>query len=264
MKKYQTKKVFFKGSMNCALSGRLDLPENPIGVAIFAHCFTGSKDYIATSRISKSLAEHNICVFRFDFTGLGESEGQFHETNFSSNVNDLVCAAQFLAKEYTPPSLLIGHSLGGAAVLFAAEKIKSVKGVVTLNAPCNPQHVQQHFEALIPTMMAQGFANVTIGGRSFKVTSQFLTDLNEQNTSKKLQDFQGALLVCHAPLDTVVGVEQAAHIFFQAKHPKSFISLDKADHLLTNPEDCLYVAHIIGAWAQKYIPNIQNASLFQE
>ena len=246
--------VSFEGSLGYSLAGKIDLPKGDIRCwAIFAHCFTGSKDYFASSRISKALAEQGIAVLRFDFTGLGESEGAFHETNFSSNVNDMIKAADFLSKTKEPPRMLIGHSLGGVSVLFAASKIPSIKAVATLNAPCDPQHVQHHFAHLIPKMQREGSVDVKIGGRFFKVTKQFITDLNKQQTSQALKNFHAALLVCHTPIDQIVGIEQAAYIFEQAKHPKSFLSLDKADHLLTNPTDCAYVSRVISIWSEKYI-----------
>ena len=251
----RTEKVTFPSSINGMLAARIDRPMDDIPGpwAIFANCFTGTKDFLATSRVTKALAAYGYSVLRFDYTGLGESDGAFEATTFSSNISDLQAAAAFLSEYYHAPSLLIGHSLGGAATLFSASKIPSVKAVVTLNAPCNPQHVVHHFEQSMDEINAKGYAEITVGGRSFRVGKPFVDDLKTQSTTEALADFQAALLVCHTPADLVVGVDQAAQIFSHAKHPKSFLSLGKADHLLTKKEDCLYIAKVIQAWAAPYL-----------
>ncbi len=249
-----SEKVIFVGSLGKKLSGKLDKPEGLCkGWGIFAHCFTCSKDYLATSRISKLLAEQGIGMLRFDFTGLGESEGSFGETTFSSNVEDLVAASKFLAGLQEAPKLLVGHSLGGAAVLYAASRIPSVTAVATLNAPCNPQHVKHHFEHMVETLCYEGQAEVEISGRKFTMGKEFVEDLNEQKTDAVLKKTKAALLVCHSPQDDVVNIEQAAHIFSHARHPKSFVSLDTMGHLLTDPEDAQYIANVVASWASRYL-----------
>jgi uncharacterized OsmC-like protein/alpha/beta superfamily hydrolase len=246
-------KVTFEGTQG-RLRARLDRPDDaPLGWAIFAHCFTCSKDSSASSRISRSLAERGFGVLRFDFTGLGDSEGEFANTNFSSNVEDLVHAAQFLANEHGTPELLVGHSLGGAAVLAASARISGVRAVATINAPFDPAHVAHLIIGKQSQIAEGGVAEVEIGDRTFRITKQFLDDLAEQKSSGRLASLRAALLVIHAPRDTVVGIDNARLIFDAAKHPKSFISLDDADHLLTRREDATYVADVLSAWASRYL-----------
>jgi uncharacterized OsmC-like protein/alpha/beta superfamily hydrolase len=248
-------KITFPGAGGDDLAARLDLPVDgkPIAYALFAHCFTCSKNLAAVGNISRALTSQRIGVLRFDFTGLGESEGDFADTNFSSNVADLVAAARFMESEYTAPAILIGHSLGGAAVLQAAGELPSVKAVVTINAPADPGHVAHLLEEARPEIEANGEAQVTIAGRSFRVKQQFLDDLDEAKMEKVIRNLRRPLLVCHAPLDNTVGVDNAAAIFKAARHPKSYLSLDQADHLLSNEEDSLYVGTVAAAWARKYV-----------
>jgi len=248
-------KVSFQGKNGYQLSGRLELPVNqhPHTYAIFAHCFTCNKNLTAVRNISRALIMSGIGVLRFDFTGLGESEGDFADTNFTSNVDDLVAAAHFMEKEYQMPSILIGHSLGGAAVLCAAGKLPDVKAVATIGAPFDPQHVSHLFSDGIEEINATGQANVNIGGRSFKVKKQFLDDLETHMVEEKLRNLRKALLVMHSPQDTTVEVENAKRIYQIAHHPKSFVSLDGADHLLTNKQDSLYAGEMIACWAKRYI-----------
>ncbi|MCP4923037.1 MAG: alpha/beta fold hydrolase [bacterium] len=248
-------KVSFTGHGGLTLSGRLELPQDkePLAYGIFAHCFTCTKENLATSRTSKALAAKGLGVLRFDFAGLGQSEGDFSKTNFSTNVQDLKAAADFMEKSGRKAQFLIGHSLGGAAALFAAPEIDSIGAVVTLNAPCNPQHVQHHFEDQLQELLEEGAVKVSLAGREFTFERHFVADLFQQKTDEKLKDFRGALLVCHAPQDTVVGIEQAAHIFSSAKHPKSFVSLDTADHFLRKKEDTNYAADIIFSWIRRYL-----------
>ncbi len=252
----RSEKVMFEGTSG-NLAARLDLPEGqPLMYALFAHCFTCSKDVFAASRVSAVLAGLGIATLRFDFTGLGESDGEFENTNFTSNIADLLHAAGFLAEKYEAPKLLIGHSLGGAAVLAAASEIPAVKAVATIGAPFDPAHVGQHFIDQHEKIKKEGVVKVDIGGRPFNVSRQFLEDIEDQAQSEKLGKLRKALLIFHSPLDNIVGINNATNIFVAAKHPKSFISLDKADHLLSRKEDSQYVAEVIASWARRYIPEL--------
>jgi putative redox protein len=250
----RSEKVSFTGSQEAVLAARLDLPPGePIAYALFAHCFTCSKDLFPAARISGALAERGIAVLRFDFTGLGSSEGEFANTNFSSNVDDIVAAARFLRERYQAPKLLVGHSLGGAAVLAAAPRVPEAVAVATVNAPADPAHVVGLLRHVLPDLEATGEARVTIGGRSFRLRKQFLDDLAEQNVGALVRDLRKALLVFHAPRDQVVDVENARRIFEAARHPKSFVSLDDADHLLTRKADAMYVGDVLAAWVARYL-----------
>jgi putative redox protein len=235
------------------LAARLDLPAEPRAFALFAHCFTCGKDIFAASRIAEGLAARDIAVLRFDFTGIGSSEGEFANTNFSSNVGDLVAAADYLRQNHGPPSMLIGHSLGGAAVLAAAPHVPDATTVVTIGAPASAAHVTPNFAANLADLVAKGTAEVTLAGRTFTITKQFLDDLAGQNFLDDLAKMRKALLVCHAPQDEYVGIENASAIFTAARHPKSFLSLDTADHLLRKRSDAIYVADVIATWASRYL-----------
>jgi alpha-beta hydrolase superfamily lysophospholipase len=236
------------------LSGRLELPAAaPRAFALFAHCFTCSKDFIAASVIAKTLAESGIGVLRFDFTGLGGSEGDFSNTNFTSNVEDLISGCNQLSKDYEAPQLLIGHSLGGAAVLKAATQLDSVKAVVTIAAPSDVRHISRLFEDQMETMEKEGQVNIKLGGRHFTIKKQFLDDIGNTEILDYLKGFRKALLVMHAPNDTSVSIDHAAKIFQAATHPKSFVSLDNADHLLSKRSDAKYAARVCAAWADRYI-----------
>ncbi len=236
------------------LAARLDRPiAPPAAYALFAHCFTCSKDVFAAARISKGLAEEGIAVLRFDFTGLGSSEGDFANTDFSSNVDDLVAAADFLRGEREAPKILIGHSLGGAAVLAAAERVAEATAVATLNAPCGPEHVRHLLQGAPGELEQKGELEIAISGRVFRIRREFLEDLDHQRMRERVGNLRKALLVMHAPLDEVVGVHNAADIFQSAHHPKSFVALDGADHLLTRREDARYAAQVLAAWASRYI-----------
>jgi putative redox protein len=224
-----------------------------LAYALFAHCFTCSKDLKAAVHICRALCAHNIAVLRFDFTGLGESEGDFAATTFSSEVSDLAAAAHFLEHDYVPPRLLIGHSLGGTAVLAAAAKIPSVKAVVTIGAPFIPAHLQSLLGESTATIRESGQARVSIGGRDFTIRKSLLDDLEAQQPAEALQQLRIALLVMHSPRDLVVGIDNATHIFQAAPHPKSFISLDPADHLLSDSRDSAFAGEIIAAWAGRYL-----------
>ena len=248
------RKVTFKGAHGHALAGRLDLPEAaPRAFALFAHCFSCSKDVFAAARVSASLADHGIAVLRFDFTGLGHSEGDFANTNFSSNVEDLVAAATFLRDAFEAPGILIGHSFGGAAVLMAAGSVPEAKAVVTIAAPSDPAHVQTQFAGHITEIEEKGIAEVNLAGRPFTITRQFLDDIRSAKPLEAAAKLKKALLILHSPRDETVSIENASAIFLKAKHPKSFVSLDDADHLLTRKRDALYVGELVSAWASRYV-----------
>lgn len=240
-------------SKDVILAGLLERPDGEIGAyALFAHCFTCGKDIAAASRISRALVQQGIAVLRFDFTGLGNSDGDFANTNFSSNLDDLKAAADFLRREYEAPQLLIGHSLGGAAVLAIANQIPESKAVVTIGAPASPEHVAHNFAASMDEIQSQGLAHVNLGPRKFTIKKQFLDDL-AQHAKQAFTLDKKALLVMHSPVDDTVSIDQAEKIYIQAKHPKSFISLDTADHLLTNKADADYVANVIASWSSRYL-----------
>lgn len=250
----QSRKVSFPGSQGAMLDARLELPlGEPRAYALFAHCFTCSKETRAATYISAALAELGFAVLRFDFTGLGGSEGDFANTNFTSNVDDLIAAADFLRREFQPPKILVGHSLGGAAVLAAAGRIADARAVVTIAAPADPAHVLHMLSGSRRTIADVGEAEVMLGGRSFRIRQQFIDDLSQYESREAIANLRKALLVFHAPLDAIVSVDNAAQIFMAAKHPKSFISLDDADHLLSRKEDAIYCGQVLAAWAARYI-----------
>lgn len=248
-----TERVEFPGSQGELLAARLEVPSGPIrAFALFAHCFTCSKDAVAASRIARALTDDGIAVLRFDFTGLGQSGGDFANTNFSSNVDDIVHAADFLRAQYRAPSILIGHSLGGAAVLAAASRIEGIAAVVTIGAPADPHHVVHLLGDDLTAIERDGVAELDLGGRPFRIQLQFLRDLEMQPQQQRIAELGAALLVIHSPVDDTVGVENARVIFDAARHPKSFVAIDGANHLLTDRRDAAYVASIIAAWASRY------------
>ncbi len=248
-------KIEFPGSQGALLAARLDLPDAPPrAFALFAHCFTCSKDTKAATYITRALVEAEIAVLRFDFTGLGNSEGDFSNTNFSSNVEDLIAAAAWLRAQHQAPAILVGHSLGGAAVLAAAARIPEARAVATVGAPFDPAHVTHQFAADTAAIAATGAAQVTLAGRAFTIKKQFLDDLTAQAPTERIGTLGRALLVFHSPVDAVVDIKNAQAIYVAARHPKSFVSLDHADHLLTKSEDGRYVGHVLAAWAQRYVP----------
>ncbi len=248
-------RVAFVGSGGHDLAARLDLPAgHPRAYALFAHCFTCSKDIAAARRIAERLAAEGIGVLRFDFTGLGHSDGEFANTNFSSNVGDLIAAADFMRRDLEAPAILVGHSLGGAAVLAAASEIPEVKAVVTINAPADVGHVLHQFGGSLREIEAEGEATVSLAGRPFTIRRQFVEDAAGQRLQDRIGSMRKALLVLHAPKDETVGIDNATEIFLAAKHPKSFVSLDDADHLLSRHEDAAYAAAVIAAWAARYLP----------
>jgi pimeloyl-ACP methyl ester carboxylesterase len=250
-----SRKVTFEGSGGDLLAARLDLPDGPpVAMALFAHCFTCSKDIFAATRIAGSLTEEGIAVLRFDFTGLGQSGGDFANTTFSSNVDDLVRAADHLRDTAGAPSLLIGHSLGGAAVLAAAHLIPEARAVATIGAPADPAHVATLLVDSRDQIEMVGEAEVVLAGRTFRIRRDFLTDIADQRQRLRIAGLNRALLVMHSPADTVVDIENARDIFDAARHPKSFVGLDSADHLLTRHADASYVAAVIAAWAPRYLP----------
>lgn len=255
-----TERITFKGHAGEMLAARLDLPEGPhLGTALFAHCFTCGKDIPAARRIAGRLAAAGLAVLRFDFTGLGHSDGEFENTSFTSNVGDLTAAAAYLTERKMAPGLLIGHSLGGAAVLRAAETMPTVKAVVTIGAPFDPEHVTHNFADALPDIVARGAAEVNLGGRPFRIGAEFVKDVQEEQLAPAIASLHRALLVMHAPRDSIVGVENATEIFRAAKHPKSFVTLDDADHLISRPQDAEYAADVIAAWALRYLDIRQPA-----
>jgi putative redox protein len=244
----------FAGAHGTALAARLDAPDGAVrAYALFAHCFTCNKDIFAASRIAQALVEHGIGVLRFDFTGLGHSQGEFANTDFSSNVADLVAAAAWLRQSHQPPALLIGHSLGGAAVLAAAGAVPEVRAVATIGAPSDPSHVSGLFREHVPEIEARGEALVQLAGRPFRIRREFLADIAEQNLREKIGGLGRALLILHSPADETVAIGNATGIFVNARHPKSFVSLADADHLLTRRNDAVYAANMIAAWCERYL-----------
>ena len=249
-----TEKLTFTGHAGNTLAARLDMPDGPhLATALFAHCFSCSKDITAARRIAARLSVMGIAVLRFDFTGLGHSEGEFENTSFTSNVDDLIAASKALDARGMPPSLVIGHSLGGAAALKAAPMMDSIKAVVTIGAPYDPAHVTQNFADAIPSILDQGVAEISLGGRPFRIGKAFLADVSQTNLKTAIAELNAALLVLHAPRDATVGIENASQIFLAAKHPKSFVTLDDADHLITRSADAEYVADVIAAWSRRYL-----------
>jgi len=252
-------RVEFVGSRGERLVGTIDLPAGPVrATAVFAHCFTCSSETAATARISTALAEVGIAVMRFDFTGLGRSEGEFADTNFSTNIDDIVAASEYLSERFAAPGLLVGHSLGGAAVLAAAPRLHSVRAVVTIGAPSSPSHVEGLLSTGAEALAADGEATVDIGGRPFLIRQQLLDDLRANPLKECLQDLDAALLVMHSPVDNIVGIANAAEIFQMARHPKSFVSLDGATHLLTDRRDAAFAAAMIRTWAERYLDEPAN------
>ena len=249
-----SEKVSFPGALGETLAARLDLPDGPLlAYALWAHCFSCTKDVFAASRVARALTENGIAVLRFDFTGLGASEGDFANTNFSSNVGDLVAAADWMRDNLAAPAMLLGHSLGGAAVLVAAARVPEAKAVITIGAPADAAHVAHNFQDSVAEIEAKGEAEVLLVGRPFRIKKQFLDDIRAQNVEAAVAGLKKALLIFHSPVDATVGIDNAAAIYGAAKHPKSFVSLDDADHLLSRKEDAEYVAGVIAAWARRYV-----------
>lgn len=247
-------RVQFPSARGEPLVGRFERPAGErIGVALLAHCFTCGKDLLGARLISRALAARGYAVLRFDFTGLGESAGDFADTTFTSNVEDLVAAAAWLGRTEGAPALLVGHSLGGPAVILAAHRLAEVRAVATIGAPSDPAHVAHLFADALPRIEGEGEARVYLAGRPFTVSRRFLEDVREQRMAEAVRGLDRALLVLHSPQDSTVAVEHAARLYAAARHPKSFISLDGADHLLSRPADAAYVGEIVAAWASRYV-----------
>lgn len=250
-------RINFQNQQNITLAANLELPvdRNPIAYCVFAHCFTCSKDFTATANISRALTSSGIAVLRFDFTGLGRSKGEFADSNFTTNIEDLVSAAQFLTENYKAPQIIVGHSLGGTAVLQVASQLPSVKAVVTIGSPAEATHVQHMLTDSLEEINKSGVANVNLGGRPFTIKKQFVDDLSKSNLEDQVANIRKALLFMHSPQDKIVGIENASKLYMAAHHPKSFVSLDGADHLLMKKEDSWYVGNVIAQWAVRYITN---------
>jgi putative redox protein len=249
-----TERFTFPGHGGHELAARLDLPDGPhLATALLAHCFTCGKDIAAARRLSARLAGMGIAVLRFDFTGLGHSEGEFENTSFTSNVDDLEAAAEALAARGMAPALLIGHSLGGAAVLRVAGRLDSVRAVVTIGAPFDPGHVTHNFGDALDRIAADGVGEVRLGGRAVRIGRGFVEDVRATRLEPAIKGLNRALLILHAPRDAVVGIDNATRIFTAARHPKSFVTLDDADHLISDPADADYAAAVIAAWAGRYL-----------
>jgi len=250
----KTRSVNFRNDGGDTLTGLIDEPAGrPRAWALFAHCFTCTKNAKAAAHIARVLADHGYAVLRFDFTGLGQSEGEFAETNFSSNVSDLLAAVRYLGEEHESPGLLIGHSLGGTAVLQAAAQLETVKAVATIGSPADPEHVARLFGGKRERIEEEGEAEVDLGGRPFRIRKQFLDDLGRHDLPGSVEELRRPLLIMHSPVDTVVDIENATLLFTNAMHPKSFVSLDQADHLLSDESDSRYAGRVLAAWAAKYL-----------
>ena len=245
------------------LQAYLELPVNqkPNYYAVFAHCFTCSSTLGAVKNISRSLTQHGFGVLRFDFTGLGRSEGEFSESYFSANIDDLISVNDYMTEHYDAPCLLVGHSLGGAAVIVAASKLENIKAVATVGAPSNVSHVKHLFSHGIEDIEKTGDIEVKIGGRPFKINQEFVSDFDKTNLPEITKSLRKPILILHSPIDTIVGINNAQELYLSAHHPKSFISLDNADHLLSNPKDSNYAGNLIGTWAERYFPKQENKML---
>ena len=262
-------RITFENKLGVELAAALELPDRPTNTfALFAHCFTCGKDIAAASRVARTLAANNIGVLRFDFTGLGSSDGDFSNTNFSSNIEDLLSAAQYLREHHAAPQLLVGHSLGGTAVLNVANDIPECKAVVSIGAPATADHVMKLFAKDVEKIESEGATEINLAGRRFHITQQFIADLRVWSAENKLTKLRKALLIFHSPQDNIVPIEQAGLIYTAAKHPKSFITLNGADHLLSKIEDAQYVATTLSAWASRYInqkittlPNVKKGEI---
>lgn len=256
-------KLNIENNKGYKLNAFLEIPANqkPNYYAIFAHCFTCSSSLGAVKHVSRALTNHGFGVVRFDFTGLGRSEGEFAESHFSANVDDLISVSNYMKANYEEPSLLIGHSLGGAAVIVAASKLENVEAIATIGAPASVNHVKHLFSHSIDEVEEKGEAEINIGGRPFKINSQFLADFDKTDLPVVVKELRKPLLIMHAPFDKIVGINNAEKLYHNAHHPKSFITLDDADHLLSNPNDSIYVGNVIGTWVQRYFPQQENMML---
>ncbi len=255
--------VSFENATGHLLHAKLEWPVNrhPHAFAIFAHCFTCGKILTAERNISRELNLAGYAVLRFDFTGIGQSEGEFVDTNFTTNISDLLSAAEWLTTEHEAPALLVGHSLGGAAVLCAAGQLPSVKAVATIGAPFTPDHVSRHFQTRLSEIESRGEATVDIGGRPFRIARQFLDDLEHHRLEERIKELDVATLFLHSPQDRTVNIDEAAKLYRAARHPKSFVSLDGADHLVTDNKDSHYAGQVIAGWSARYIPVAEAAPI---
>lgn len=254
MTEIQSQRISFTGSQGYRLDARLDLPAGtPQAYAIFSHCFTCTKETLATYRISRLLAKKGIAVLRFDFTGLGNSEGEFADTNFSSNIEDIICAEQYLRENHQPPSILLGHSLGGTAAFVAASQLPHIKAIITIASPSEPDHVLHHFEGALIQLNRGEASEIVVAGQRYKIKPQFVDDVKSYHVRHIISELDKALLIFHGPNDRLVDVDHSRLIFDAAEHPKSLVSLHTADHILSEREDNAYVADVIYSWLQRYI-----------
>ena len=251
-----SEKVTFTNQLGYQLSAKIDYPlsKGPHPFAIFVHVFTGNKNLKSARHISRALTLNGVAVLRFDFTGLGESEGDFADTNFTSNIEDIIAANDYLATHHTAPCIIIGHSLGGAASLFAGAKLDNIKAIVTIGAPSYPDHVSHLIKDDLSKIESEGCATISIDGREFVIKKQFLDDLKNQDHVAIIKNLDKALLVMHSPQDSIVEISNAANIYHLAHHPKSFVTLDGADHMLTSKDDAFYAGQVIASWVQRYVP----------
>lgn len=258
----QSKKLHIQNEKGYQLQARLELPESGSAnhYAIFAHCFTCNSNLKPVKNISRALTHHGFGVVRFDFTGLGQSEGEFADSHFSANVDDLLAVHDYMATEFQAPSLLVGHSLGGAAVIVAASKLDAGKAVATIGAPATTEHVKRHFSHPATEIPEKGDVEINIGGRPFKINQEFVADFDKTDLPEVTKELRKPLLIMHSPIDRIVGVENAHDLYKTAHHPKSFISLNDADHLLLNEKDSRYVGNMIGSWVQAYVETIDNSA----
>ena len=246
-------RIEFNNKNNDTLAGILDLPASPVNFAVYAHCFTCSKDIPAAFHICKTLARNHIATLRFDFTGLGDSEGDFSGTTFSTNIEDIISASQFLRTNYQPPKLLIGHSLGGTAAIGAAAQLKNIKAVTTIASPHKPSHVLNHFEEVKNILQRRPEITIDLMGREFALKKQLLDDIESFDKKELVEILGKPILIMHSPQDKTVSIQEASNLFMAAKHPKSFISLDSIDHLVSEKTDAQYIGNLITSWAHKYI-----------
>ncbi len=262
----KSNRIKIKNNKGYTLAAHLELPANqkPNYFAVFAHCFSCTSNLNATRNISRALTAHGFGVVRFDFTGLGRSEGEFAESHFSANVDDLIAVNDYITEHFKAPSLLVGHSLGGAAVIVAASKLENIKAVATIGAPATVEHVTQHFSHNIDEVADKGEVEINIGGRPFKVNQEFIKDFSKTDLPTITKNLRKPILIMHAPFDKIVGVENAQQLYLKAMHPKSFVSLHDADHLLSSSKDSTYVGRMIGEWVKLYLPQLENKMLNTE
>lgn len=253
--------ISFKNSAGHQLAAVIEQPVIPVKCyALFAHCFSCGKDILIASRIARSLVARGVAVLRFDFTGIGDSEGEFESSNFTSNIDDIISATNHLREHYSAPQILIGHSLGGTAMLNAAEQVSEAKAVVSIAAPFTADHILSHFQDKVEELEQKEKVDIELAGKILTINREFVSDLKAHSNEDRISQLRKALLILHSPFDEIVPIEEATKIFVNAKHPKSFVSLDKADHLITDKEDAEYVANTIVAWASRYIEEDSSTS----